>query len=165
MEIAPLLDWSFVQSLALGGIVGLERQSHYDPSHGTEPIGVRTFSLASLLGTISVLAAVAGVLVVGVLSVKEWTHRLVENLSDEEVEGTVKFLLISVVVLPILPAEPVDPWGIYHPQEIWFLVVLISGISFVGYFAIPFFGRDRGIALTGALGAMAVPGGIVSSLF
>ena len=218
MEIAPLLDWSFVQSLALslalGGIVGLERQSHYDPSHGTEPIGVRTFSLASLLGTISVLAgpmspalpwviglgyvalvlaflffesqarsgkpgittqvsallvyavgvlvpsepvlaAVAGVLVVGVLSVKEWTHRLVENLSDEEVEGTVKFLLISVVVLPILPAEPVDPWGIYHPQEIWFLVVLISGISFVGYFAIRFFGRDRGIALTGALGGLA----------
>jgi uncharacterized membrane protein (DUF4010 family) len=200
--------------LALGGIVGLERQSHYDPEQGTEPIGVRTFALASLLGTVSVLAApmspalpwiiglgylalvlaflffeaqeregkpgittqisallvyavgvlvpsepvlaaVSGVIVVGVLSVKEWTHRLVENLTDEEVEGTVKFLLISVVVLPILPTKPVDPWGIYHPQEIWFLVVLISGISFIGYFAIRFFGRDRGIALTGALGGLA----------
>lgn len=218
VEIAPLLDWSFVQSLALslalGAIVGLERQSHYDPEQSTEPIGVRTFALASLLGTISVLAApmspalpwiiglgylalvlaflffeaqeregkpgittqisallvyavgvlvpsepvlaaVSGVIVVGVLSVKEWTHRLVENLTDEEVEGTVKFLLISVVVLPILPTRPVDPWGIYHPQEIWFLVVLISGISFIGYFAIRFFGRDRGIALTGALGGLA----------
>lgn len=224
MEIQPSLDWSVVQSivisLALGGLVGLERQSHHEPDEPIESIGVRTFSLASLLGALSVLATPAApavpyitgvgylllviaflffeyrvfeyrddqstlpgittqvsalivyvigalvpsqpvlasaiaVLVASILSIKDWTHRLVENLSEEEVVGTLKFLLISVVLLPILPSEPIDPRGLYNLQELWLLVVLISGISFLGYFAIRFLGRDRGIALTGALGGLA----------
>jgi len=220
------LDWHIVikilVSLALGGLIGMERQSHYDPEGELESLGLRTFSLAALLGCLSVLAApfssaipfvlgggylclvlaylyfeqrdrettpgvttqvaallvyvigalvaantpgeepnymlmgaVLAVLVTSVLSIKDWTHRLVGSLSDEEVLGTIKFLLISVVLLPILPGEPVDPWDIYNPQELWVLVVLISGISFAGYFAIRWFGRERGIALTGALGGLA----------
>lgn len=218
MELNPILDWSIVQSivlsLALGAIVGLERQSHHEPGRPVESMGVRTFALACLLGTVSVLAseitpaipyitgggylvlvvvflyfeakvrdtmpgittqvsallvyvlgvlvpskpvlaAVLAVVIASVLSMKDWTHRIVENLSDEEVEGTLKFLLISVALLPILPSRPVDPWDIYNLQELWFLVVLISGISFAGYFAIRLLGRDRGIALTGALGGLA----------
>jgi len=227
VEFQTTLDWQIVQSiliaLALGGLIGLERQSHHDVENPIESVGLRTFALAALLGCLSVLAAptspkipsvadsqalpyVAGigylllvvsflyfefwtrettpgittqvsallvyvigaivpsqpvlasviaVLVASILSVKEWTHRLVKNLSEEEVFGTMKFLLISVVLLPILPSEPIDPWGLYALREIWFLVVLVSGISFMGYFAIRFFGRDRGIALTGALGGLA----------
>lgn len=224
MELS--LDWNIVikivVSLALGGLIGMERQSHYEPEQELESLGLRTFSLAALLGCLSVLAtpfsvaipfvvgfgyltlvlsylyfeqktrettpgittqvaallvyvigalvaadtpgeepnyllmgAVLAVLVTTVLSIKDWTHRLVGDLSDEEVLGTIKFLLISVVLLPILPGEPVDPWGIYNPQELWILVVLISGISFAGYFAIRWLGRERGIALTGALGGLA----------
>ena len=41
--------------------------------------------------------------------------------------GTMKFLLVSVVLLPILPSEPIDPWDVYNLQEIWLLVVLVSG--------------------------------------
>lgn len=216
MELEPILDWSLarsiVLSLALGGIIGLERQRHHEPGRQVESIGVRTFALASLLATISmiakpdapalpylmgggylllilgflyleakardtmpgittqvsalivfvigvmvpskpVLAAVLAVIVASVLSVKEWTHRLVGNLSREEVEGTLKFLLVSVAFIPILPSR--EFWGVYNLQEIWLLVVLISGISFAGYFAIRVFGRNRGIALTGALGGLA----------
>ncbi|MFB6375043.1 MAG: MgtC/SapB family protein [Bradymonadaceae bacterium] len=218
MEFETTLDWQLVQSimiaLALGGLIGLERQSHHDAENPIESVGLRTFALAALLGCLSVLAApispavpyiagigylllvvaflyfefrtrettpgittqvsallvyvigaivpsepvlasVIAVLVASILSVKDWTHRLVKNLSEEEVLGTMKFLLVSVVLLPILPSEPIDPWDIYNLQEIWLLVVLVSGISFAGYFAIRFFGRDRGIALTGALGGLA----------
>ena len=218
MDLGTTLDWEIVQSiviaLALGALIGLERQSHYEEEHEVESVGLRTFALAALLGCLSVLAApispavpyiagagylllvvtflyfesraretkpgittqvsallvyvigvivpaepvlaaVVAVLVASILSIKDWTHRMVENLSEEEVVGTMKFLLVSVVLLPILPEKPVDPWGIYDLQEIWLLVVLISGISFLGYFAIRFFGRDRGIALTGALGGLA----------
>jgi len=60
-----------------------------------------------------------------------------------------------VVFLPLLPAEPIDPWGIYVPRDLWFLVVLISAISFIGYFAMRVFGSRRGIAITGLLGGLA----------
>lgn len=218
VEFDTPLDWQFLQSiviaLSLGGLIGLERQSHHEAERPVESVGMRTFALASLLGCLSVLAApistaapyiagggylllivsflyfeaeardtmpgittqvsallvyvvgvlvpeepvlasVTAVLIATILSVKDWTHRMVQSLSEEEVMGTMKFLLISVVLLPILPSEAVDPWDIYNLREIWFLVVLISGISFAGYFAIRFLGRDRGIALTGALGGLA----------
>jgi uncharacterized membrane protein (DUF4010 family) len=218
VEFEAPLDWQFIQSiviaLALGGLIGLERQSHHEAERPVESVGMRTFALAALLGCLSVLAApistaapyiagagylflvvgflyfeatardtmpgittqvsallvyligvlvpeepvfasVTAVLVATILSVKDWTHRMVQSLSEEEVVGTMKFLLISVVLLPILPSEAIDPWDIYNLQELWFLVVLISGISFAGYFAIRFLGRDRGIALTGALGGLA----------
>ena len=218
MDIHPALDWSLIRtiiiSMAIGGLIGLERQSRHEPGHSTSAVGVRTFSLSALLGTLTVLAAdvapavpyiagvgylllvvtflffefqvreempgittevsallvyvlgalvpskpvfaaVIAVLVAGLLSIKDWTHEIVDNLTDEEVFGTIQFLLISVVLLPLLPSEPVDPWGWYNLQELWFLVVLISGISFAGYFAIRFMGRERGIALTGALGGLA----------
>ncbi|MFB6264762.1 MAG: MgtC/SapB family protein [Bradymonadaceae bacterium] len=98
---------------------------------------------------------IVAVLVASILSIKNWTHRLVQNLTDREVLGTMKFLLISVVLLPLLPSKPIDPWGVYNLQELWFLVVLVSGISFAGYFAMRFMGRDHGLAVTGALGGLA----------
>ncbi|MFW5968675.1 MAG: MgtC/SapB family protein [Persicimonas sp.] len=213
------LDWELVQytliSLALGALIGLERQSHHEQESQREAIGVRTFALASLLGTVSsiasdagfeglvyvtgvgyflmivaylifeyrqretipgittevaallvfvlgtlvphepLFAAALGVIVAAILSVKSYTHLLVDKLSQEEILATMKFLLVLVVVLPMLPDEPIGPAGIYNPRELGYLVVLISAISFVGYFAIRFLGRHRGLSLTGALGGLA----------
>lgn len=201
-------------SLALGGIIGLERQSHREPESPLGSVGVRTFALSSLLGTVSVIAQnilpglpyvvglgyfallvaffwherratehevgittqisamvvfVLGVLVPSmpmvaasiavivaiVLSLKRHTTTFVHLLTPAEIVSTMKFLLVTVVLLPLLPDQPVDPWGIYNLREIWLLVVLISGISFLGYFAIRFLGTSRGLVLTGVLGGMA----------
>ncbi len=212
------LDWSLIQaivlSLALGGIIGLERQSHREPESPFGSIGIRTFALAALLGTAAVLAeqvikgilyvvgggyfallvvffwherratdhevgittqvsamvvfivgilvptepllaASLAVIVAVVLSLKRYTNRLVQLLTPTEIISTMKFLLVTVVMLPLLPNRTIDPWGYYNPLEIWSLVVLISGISFTAYFAIRFMGPRRGLTLTGILGGLA----------
>ena len=217
MVEAPL-DFALIRSiaisLALGGIVGLERESHREPESSLGSVGVRTFALSAVLGTASVLAidvlpalpyvvgvgyfallvaffwherratehevgittqisamvvfvvgvlvptnplfaASIAVIVAIVLSLKSYTSRFVRLLTPAEIISTMKFLLVTVVLLPLLPNEAVDPWGFYNPREIWLLVVLISGISFMGYFAIRFMGAKRGLALTGILGGMA----------
>lgn len=219
MDVATTLDWPLVESilisLGLGAVVGLERQSHYTEASPREAMGVRTFALASLLGTVSAIAsqqglsglvyitgvgyflvilaylvfeyrereaipgitteiagllvfvlgalvaymplfaAALGVIVAAILSIKRYTHLLVGKLSQEEILATMKFLLVLVVVLPVLPDQGMGPGGIYNPRELGYLVVLISAISFVGYFAIRFLGRRRGISVTGALGGLA----------
>ncbi len=219
MDVATTLDWPLVQSilisLGLGAVVGLERQSHYNEDSAREAMGVRTFALASLLGTVSaiasqnglaglvyitgvgyflvilaylvfeyrqrdtipgittevaailvfvlgalvaynpLLAAALGVIVAAILSVKPYTHLLVDKLSHEEILATMKFLLVLVVLLPVLPDRGMGPGGIYNPRELGYLVVLISAISFLGYFAIRFLGKRRGISVTGALGGLA----------
>jgi uncharacterized membrane protein (DUF4010 family) len=213
------LDLELVQyiliSLGLGAVVGLERQSHFNDTSASAAIGVRTFALASMLGTASALASQSGfhglvyiagvgyflmviaylifqyrerdsipgittevaalmvfvlgalvpfnsmlaaalaVIVAAILSVKRYTHLLVDKLSQEEVLATMKFLLVLVVLLPLLPDRGMGPDAIYNPREIGLLVLLITGISFVGYFAIRFLGQRRGISLTGILGGLA----------
>ena len=43
--------------------------------------------------------------------------------------------IVLAVVLPLLPQTAVDPWGILRPREIGWFIVLIAGISYVGYVA------------------------------
>ena len=125
------------------------------PGITTELAALLVFVLGAMVPNRPVLAAALGVIIAIILSLKDFTHSLVEKLSEVEVSATLQFLLVTVVMLPLLPDQSIDPWGIYNPRELWFLVVLISGISFLGYFAIRFLGRRRGILLTGALGGLA----------
>ena len=59
------------------------------------------------------------------------------------------------MVLPLVPDASLGPWGVWNPRTIWLLVVLISGISFVGYVAVKVVGPRRGIGLSGLLGGLA----------
>jgi uncharacterized membrane protein (DUF4010 family) len=60
-------------------------------------------------------------------------------------------------VLPLLPDEPVDPWGAIEPYSLWLLVILIAGLSLIGYVATRALGPEKGAAVTG------LAGGLVSS--
>ncbi|HKJ95907.1 MAG TPA: DUF4010 domain-containing protein, partial [Gammaproteobacteria bacterium] len=66
-----------------------------------------------------------------------------------------QLLLISVVVLPLLPDRGYGPWQAINPYRLWWLVVLIAGIAFVGHFSTRLVGAKRGILLTGFFGGLA----------
>ena len=89
------------------------------------------------------------------LSLKPTLHRWLSNLSAEEFYAALKLLLISVVLLPVLPNQGYGPWGVLNPYHIWWMVVLIAGLSFAGYIAMRAIGAERGILLTGFLGGLA----------
>lgn len=102
-----------------------------------------------------VLATVAAVVTTVLLSVKPFLHRLLERLERKELHATLKLLLISVVVLPLLPDQGYGPWDALNPYRIWWMVVLISGISYVGYFAMKTIGKRKGVMATGLFGGLA----------
>lgn len=101
--------------------------------------------------------AVAGVAVVAtaLLSAKPALNPLVRRLSRQDVVATLKFLILSVVVLPLLPDRAFGPFDALNPRQIGTLVVLMAGISFLGYAAIRFLGPQRGLGLTGLVGGLA----------
>ena len=72
------------------------------------------------------VALALGVAVSGVLAYKEPMHGLVARLGADDIAAGVKLLAASLIVLPLLPNEPVDPWGAIRPQSLWLLVVLIA---------------------------------------
>jgi uncharacterized membrane protein (DUF4010 family) len=58
------------------------------------------------------------------------------------------------VILPILPNETVGPFNVVNPFQVWLLVVLVSGISFLGYILIKVRGSVQGVGITGLLGGL-----------
>ncbi len=65
---------------------------------------------------------------------KDKMHNFAKTLKLKEWSGTLEMILISLVVLPFLPKKAIDPWGVFVPYDVWVLVVLVTGIGFMGYF-------------------------------
>ncbi|MGZ8220792.1 MAG: MgtC/SapB family protein [Methylobacter sp.] len=114
-----------------------------------------TFTLGALTvyGHI-MLAAASAVVITSLLGFKPLLHGWMKKLEQQELHATLKLLLISVVILPILPDQNYGPWAAFNPYHIWWMVVLIAAISYLGYFAIKIVGNRHGPVLTGALGGL-----------
>ena len=76
------------------------------------------------------------------------------QLKRVELTDTLKFLAIILIFLPLLPDRALDPYGAFNPYKVMFLVILISGIGFVGYFLTKFLGAEKGMGLTGLFGGL-----------
>ena len=100
------------------------------------------------------LASASAVIITSLLGFKPLLHGWLKKLEQQELYATLKLLLISVVILPILPNQGYGPWAAFNPYHIWWMVVLIAGISYLGYFAIKIVGNQHGPVLTGALGGL-----------
>jgi uncharacterized membrane protein (DUF4010 family) len=137
-----------VQARARPGAVGLTTE--------TAAVGVCLLGGACIVGYFEVALAL-GIAVSAVLAYKQPLHALVAKLASDDIEAGVKLLVASFIVLPLLPREPIDPWGAIRPYSLWLLVVLIAGLSLVGYVATRALGPGRGTAATG------LAGGLVSS--
>lgn len=125
----------------------------------TEAAALLTMLIGALAYWEQIALAVAlGVITTALLSFKLELHGLAERLTRQDVLATLKFAIITAIILPVLPNEPVwdqPPFDVLIPYKIWLMVVLISGINFTGYILIKFAGSRRGIGLTGLLGGLA----------
>jgi len=117
--------------------------------------GLLTFVFGALaaMGEVAIAAAFAVVTTL-LLNYKPVLHRWMSALEAKELRAGIKLLLISVVLLPILPNQGYGPWQALNPYAIWWMVVLIAAISFVGYFAIKVAGARRGAIFTGLFGGL-----------
>jgi uncharacterized membrane protein (DUF4010 family) len=211
------MNWSIVLQIgiavALGLMIGLQREIYYMRNQRKEFAGTRTFALISLLGYLSawmqqsipwflpIMLLVFGLLVITAYSYKifhstakgatsevtalltftlgvmvyegleryalflavilvfllEFKSKFIlfeKHVEPRDTQAAILFLFITFVVLPLLPNKAIDPFGVFNPYQTWLMVVLVAGISFVGYVAIKVLGTKRGIYLTGLFGGL-----------
>ncbi len=111
------------------------------------------------------LAVALAILTTWVLATRTITHHFVEaHLSETDLLDTLKMGIIALVIYPLLPDSPLDPWGVLNPRQIWLFVVLISLIGYVGYILIRILGTERGLSLTGILGGIASSTAVTMSM-
>lgn len=101
------------------------------------------------------LAAALAVVVTLFLSLKVSLRRWVARIEREDIYATLKFAIITVIVLPLLPDEGYGPYEVLNPRDIWLMVIFISGINFAGYILSKALEARRGILLTGLVGGLA----------
>lgn len=211
--IEIVLIQRFFIALALGLLIGLEREYARYKERGHEYAGIRTFPLITLFGAlaaylgqlISVWILLLGMLLVGILIIvaylgvkdkkhigatteiagllaffigvltyygeisfavilaiviavilyaRSMLHHFAERISQKELGSTLTFAVIAFIVLPFLPDQGYGPYGLFNPHFIWLMVVLISGIGFIGYALMKWYG-EKGIVLAGILGGIA----------
>lgn len=110
--------------------------------------------LSAVLGGLSVehasLAAALGVLVASLLLVKAPMQRLSRELiSERELQDGLMLGAAALVVMPLLPTEPLDPWGAVSPTTVWRIVVLVMAVGMFGHIAQRLFGARWGLPIAG----------------
>ncbi|RVT45031.1 MgtC/SapB family protein [Rheinheimera sediminis] len=156
--------WLFIAALAAVTVIVL---SAYYLENKTKAVAL---GLTSELSAITVcllggavlfgfaeIAVSLAILTSAILAFREPLHGLINKIGADDLYAGLKLLIASFIVLPLLPNEAVDPWQALNPYKLWLLVILISGLSLVGYVAVRSLGSVKGTMIT------ALTGGLVSS--
>lgn len=102
------------------------------------------------------LAAALGVAVAVLLHAKAAMHRFTrEVVSERELRDGLLLAASALIVLPLLPREAVDPWGVLKPAELWKLVVLVMAAGVAGHVAQRLVGARFGMPVAGFFAGFA----------
>jgi uncharacterized membrane protein (DUF4010 family) len=115
--------------------------------------------LTALLGALvawgqAPLAAALAVVAAVLLALRDPLHRLAKGLSEDEVLAVLKFAVVAVVLVPLLPRHAIGPYDAIVPHDLGLLVVLLTAVSLAGYVLVRLLGRRAGWALAGATGGL-----------
>ncbi len=131
----------------------------------TEMAALLTFWLGFLVHRFETLAVSLAIVTVILLAAKKPMHAFVrDQISDTELFDTLKFLAVVFVVFPLLPDRDLGPYGTFNPSRIWFLIILVSSVSYSGYILGRLLGPRQGIRLSALLGGVVSTTAVTMSL-
>jgi len=157
-EFIGLFAIGFVGLLLLIVVVYIFSAFRGDTGFTTEIAALLAYLIGGLIFWDHIWLAVAlGVLITLFLALRSVLRNLVIRIEREDIYATLKFVVVSTVVLPLLPNKTFGPLDVLNPFQIWLMVVFVSTVSFSGYMATKIAGPKRGLWLSGLLG------GVVSS--
>ncbi len=127
-----------------------------------------------VMGGYHSIGVILAILLLILLSAKEYLAKLRQRFSREELGDTLKFAVIALVILPLLPkvdfsiveiiqwfysgtlnwTHPILIANFFNPYKIWFFVVLMAGIEYTGFILSRMIGSRGGIVASGAVGGL-----------
>jgi uncharacterized membrane protein (DUF4010 family) len=146
--------------VVLGGAAALVVAAYLAASRhdvdGTTEGAALVVLTAGLLAGIGSYRLASGIVAVTCLLLVEKSrlHALVARIDDVALRAGVRFGVMALVVLPLLPEGPYGPLGGIRPRELWSIVLFFSGLSFLGYVARRLLGPKQGYLVAGLLGGL-----------
>lgn len=150
--IHPLVTAAIAAALSALLIIGFVRDGARKDATSAVA-AVLTLSLGILAGAgQAALAVGASAVVTLILATRTESHKLVARLNTTDVQAFARYAVIAAAVLPFLPNRSVGPLDAWNPFQLWLVIVLVTGFSFVGYIANRTIGERRGILTTALIG-------------
>ncbi len=164
-EIGMAVVAGFLAVAALAVVAYWRTSEHNEVGTTTESAALATYWTGAIAGSGAlVLAAALGITIAVLLASKERLEAFPQAMSREELRATLTLAVIAAVILPLLPDTGYGPWGVWNPRSLWFVVVLVCGLSFAAFIAIRFWSAQQGIFVTGVLGGLASSTAVTVSL-
>ena len=154
------VPYAFLMAMAL---IGAHLIFHGVFSKDREMIGLTTGAatiITIMLGALVywghlMFAVMLAALTMIVLGIKQVSHSWTRRFTNEDIRSTLQFVAVTGVILPLVPNEGYGPYEAINPYSLWLMVVLISGLGFVGYILMRLLGARAGVILTGLVGGLA----------
>lgn len=141
--------------VALGAVLLHGQRLNATPEAGitTEVAVLGTFAVGAyaMAGPVAVTIA-AGATMAALLHFKATLHGWVDRLGDSDLRAIMRFVVVALVIFPALPDRVFGPYGVWNAREVWFMVVLITGLNLLGYLVFQFVGPRAGVLAAGLLG-------------
>lgn len=146
--------------LAVGAMMisAYHGQQQDDPGTTTTAALLLCYGLGAMIGYgETYLATVIALAAAALLHFKAELHGAIRRLSEDDLRAILQFVAIAFVILPVVPDRGYGPYGALNPYRIWWMVVLVCGLSLAAYAALRIAGSRLGVPL------LALLGGAVSS--
>ena len=129
-----------------------------EPGQTTEFAALLMYGIGAwvVVGSMTQAVVLGGVVAV-LLQLREPLHQFAGRMEETDIKAIMQLALIALVILPLLPDRTFGPYGVLNPYQVWWMVVLIVGISLLGYVGYKLLGARAGTVLAGILG------GVISS--
>jgi uncharacterized membrane protein (DUF4010 family) len=110
------------------------------------------------------IAIAAAAVTTLLLSFRNKLHGLIAQLGEGDIQALARFAIIAAAILPFLPSGRFGPYDAWNPQQLWMVVVLVTGFSFAGYIANRLIGARYGTLATAVIGGMYSSTAVIASL-
>ena len=110
------------------------------------------------------LAVAGGAVVTLILALRAELHQLIDALDEEDIKAFARYAVIALAIFPFLPDGKFGPYDAWEPQVLWFVVIIVTGFSFLGYAANRIFGAKRGTIATAIIGGAYSSTAVTQSL-
>lgn len=173
LAVLGSLSWNlglvpFVATLIIIGaftVASYIHTSSNDPGLTGEVSIVVTFMLAASAHQNVALAVGLGVLCAILLKAKSTIHKVTRELITEQELGEALLILASaLIILPLLPSKPIDPWGVIELNTVWRIVVLIMAMGMFGHMARRALGDRFGLPVAGFFSGFASSTAAIASM-
>jgi uncharacterized membrane protein (DUF4010 family) len=146
-------------------VVAYWRRRTHDPGVTTALALLVTYLLGALAIEHPIFAAGGSVVVTTLLAGRRTLHEFsVDTLSEVELRDGLVFAAAALILLPLLPDQPVASAAGANPRRIWGLVVLFMALQAAGHVALRAVGARLGLALSGLAAGFVSSTGTIAAL-